>query len=406
MSFLLRHFFPRNGSFGFEALRAACYSNYGGADLGEVIAICSRIPSGDEESWLREWRAAADRAAAGAQESLSVGNTISAREAFLRASNYYRTAEFYRRENPTDDGVAAALSDSCTKMFISAVNLMPYTFEEIKIPYEKATLPGFLMCPQGVSAPRPTIIFNGGFDSVMEEAWFAIAAPALERGFNVLAFDGPGQGQALRQQGLVFRPDWECVITPVMDYALDRPEIKPDKVVLFGWSMGGYLIARASTREHRAAAVILDDGVYDFGSAFHRELPPLAAYMLHQNWNFPINLLAKVMSYLSTGSKWGMGNARWAFGVDTMSEVLRKVKDYTLVGRVEDIATPTLVLNAPDDHFLKGQPQKLFDKLKCEKSFVEITRHEGGSMHCHMGTFSRLHQVIFDYLSPRMHDDH
>ena len=40
----------------------------------------------------------------------------------------------------------------------------------------------------------------------------------------MLAFDGPGQGGALRQKGLVFRPDWEAVISPVIDYALTRPE--------------------------------------------------------------------------------------------------------------------------------------------------------------------------------------
>jgi dipeptidyl aminopeptidase/acylaminoacyl peptidase len=291
MSFLLKHFFPRNGSFGFEALRAASYSNYGGADLGEVIAICSRISSGDEENWMREWRAAADHAARCAQESLSAGNNISAREAFLRASNYYRTAEFYRRQDPKQDRLAEELSRLSTESFTSAMRLMAHNFDEIQIPYEKTTLPGFFMSPPGPPVPRPTIIFNGGFDSVREEAWFAIAAPALDRGFNILAFDGPGQGEALRRQGLVFRPDWECVLSPVVGYALSRSETAADKIVLFGWSMGGYLVARAATSEHRAAAIILDDGVFDFGSAFHRALPSLAGYMLKQHWDYPVELL-------------------------------------------------------------------------------------------------------------------
>lgn len=45
----------------------------------------------------------------------------------------------------------------------------------------------------------------------MSEGWFAIGAAALARGYNFLAFDGPGQGAAIRRQHLYFRPDWEHV---------------------------------------------------------------------------------------------------------------------------------------------------------------------------------------------------
>ncbi|KAH8746199.1 Alpha/Beta hydrolase protein [Diaporthe sp. PMI_573] len=388
-----------NSSFGYEALRAAGYSNYGGADIAEVISICSRIRSGNEADWMREWKGAADRAATSAQESQTVGNVVSASEAFLRASNYYRTAEFYLRDDPTNNKAVLELSGLCAETFVSALELMPYSLEKIEIPYEKTTLPGYFIHPAGVPVPRPTIIFNGGFDSVKEEAWFAIAAPAVQRGFNVVAFDGPGQGEALRRQGLVFRPDWENVVTPVMDYTLGRPEVESSKVVIFGWSMGGYLAARAAAGEHRAAALILDDGVFDFSSAFYNKLPGLAKLMIDRQWDSSIEVLTKPGLYLDTQFKWGMLNAKWTFGAATVAEFFRKVKEYTLAGRVESIITPTLVLDAPDDHFLKGQPELLFEKLTCEKTLVQTTREEGASTHCHLGAFSRLHQVIFDHLS-------
>ena len=96
MANLLIGHFPNNPSFGFEALRAAGYANIGAADIGEVIYICSQIPGGDEVSWFRERNAAAERAITNARMSLTRSNKIGAREAFLRASNYYRTAEFYK----------------------------------------------------------------------------------------------------------------------------------------------------------------------------------------------------------------------------------------------------------------------------------------------------------------------
>ena len=48
-------------SFSFEALRAAGFANYGGADLGEVIVTAGAIPEGDEGAWHREWKATAQR---------------------------------------------------------------------------------------------------------------------------------------------------------------------------------------------------------------------------------------------------------------------------------------------------------------------------------------------------------
>ncbi len=65
------------------------------------------------------------------------------------------------------------------------------------------------------------------------------AIAAVRRGYNCLTFEGPGQGEVIREQGLPFRYDWEKVVTPVVDYALSRPEVDPRKVALFGISLGG-----------------------------------------------------------------------------------------------------------------------------------------------------------------------
>ncbi|KAF2010994.1 alpha/beta-hydrolase [Aaosphaeria arxii CBS 175.79] len=355
MAGILKHFYPSNASFGYEALRAVGYSNYGGADIAGVIAICSRIRSGDEESWMAEWKEAADFAMKLGRDSLALGNIRSAEEAFLRASNYYRTADFYRRTAPFDDEISKDLVKLCNGAFLSAMKLTGYPFEEIKIPYQDTTLPGFILRCDANSTPRPTIIFNGGFDSVGEESWFAIAAPALRRGCNILAFDGPGQGRALREQHLFFRHDWENVLTPVVDFALTRPEFDEKKLVLFGWSMGGYLAARATTSEHRFAAVILDDGVFDFGSAFSASVPSAIQYLIRNKWDKLVGFLLKMASKFDTGMRWGLLNGKWTFGLSSAAELFREVGKYNLNGIVEDIVTPTLVLDAPDDHFLKGE---------------------------------------------------
>lgn len=398
MSSGLLHFFPKNPSFGYEALRAAGYAKCGAADLGEVIAICSRIPSGNEDAWLQEWKSGGDRALANAKASLGAQNTLGAREAYLRASNYYRTAEFYRRESPSDDETSAALAEESARMFYSAMELMPHITERVAIPYEETTLPATVMRPKNGKDARPTVIVNGGFDNPREEIGHAFGLAALEMGFNVILFDGPGQGEALRKQRLVFRPDWESVMTPVVDYAHAQDFIDKDKLVIMGLSMGGYLVARAAAFEHRAAAVVVNDGVYDFGSAFWKQTPAIGKFLTRNGWDGTMNMLMRLYMRVDTGFKWGILNSLWAFGLSSEVDVLRVVEDYKLESLVDQIKTPMLVLDAPDDHFLKGQPAELFKRLSCKKTFVEMSREEGASVHCHMASASRLNQVIFDYL--------
>ena len=78
-----------------------------------------------------------------------------------------------------------------------------------------------------------------GYDSNINEMFVAHSGAALRRGYNVLLFDGPGQGRNLIRDGLPMRPDWENVVRPVLDYALERSEVDADRIVLAGWSWGG-----------------------------------------------------------------------------------------------------------------------------------------------------------------------
>lgn len=45
-----------------------------------------------------------------------------------------------------------------------------------------------------------TLLVHGGFDSTLEELYSSTAAPALERGYNCLTFEGTGQGNVIRKQ--------------------------------------------------------------------------------------------------------------------------------------------------------------------------------------------------------------
>ncbi|WAJ45313.1 alpha/beta hydrolase [Mycobacterium sp. Aquia_216] len=390
-----------NASFSFEALRTAGFANYGGADLGEVVATAQAIPEGDETSWHREWKAVAERAEELGRKSLADGHRVSAREALLRASNYYRTAEFFLRDDPGRDPEVALLSGRSSDAFVTAMSLFGFGFErDVSIPYQETSLPGYFFLVDDSGRPRPTIIYNSGFDSTLEESYFAIAAAALARGYNVLAFDGPGQGAALREQGLVFRPDWEAVIRPVIDYALTRPEIAEHQITLFGYSLGGYLVARAAAFDSRVAALILNGGIYDFYAAITNAMPPFLCEWIEQGKDDVAMPVIQLLMALDTQIRWALRNGMWAMGVDSVLDVPRAFKDYTLAGVADRITAPTLVLDADNDQFLKGEPHRAAQSLTtAETTLITLNAVHGAGEHCHMGAMSRLHQVVFDWLA-------
>jgi len=386
-------------SFSFEALRAAGFANYGGADLGEVLVAARAIPEGDEAAWHREWKAIAERVEALGRESLGAGHQVSAREALLRASNYYRTADFYRREDPWNDPEVAELSHRSRETFLTAIRLFDFTVVEVAIPYDGTTLPGYLYLVDDSDAPRPTVVYNSGYDSTLEESYFAIAAAALARGYNVLAFDGPGQGGALRKQRLVFRPDWEAVVTPVVDFALTRPEIDPTRIAIFGYSLGGYLVARAAAFDDRIAAVILDDGVYDFHAAVVGAMPPFVSQWIADGNDAAANQVLALLMSADTQVRWALSNGMWVMGADSTADLARKFRLYTLAGIADRITAPALVLDAENDQFFKGQPARVAEEMVNSKAtLVTLRESEGAGEHCHMGAMGRVHQVIFDWL--------
>ena len=187
-------------TFSLQLLRAMGETYYKGADIGECLSTAYRIKEGDFESWYTEWLKTAKRVHKYAEDCLAAGHKISAREAYLRASNYYRVAEFLLI-NSEDPRIQTTWGSS-KECFSSAGKLFSPPFESIEIPYEGTTLPGYLYHVKDNinTTPRPTLIVHGGFDSTLEELYTSAAAPALERGCNCLTFEGPGQGGVIRKQ--------------------------------------------------------------------------------------------------------------------------------------------------------------------------------------------------------------
>jgi pimeloyl-ACP methyl ester carboxylesterase len=390
--------FSKDHAYNFEALRAAGGAPYSGADIGEVVATMRIVRRGNDASWLRAWSATADRVARIGEEALSSGRRVSAREAFLRASNYYRNAEFFQRAAPATDPEVLRLSRRSRQTFASALELFDIPATVVAIPYGQTTLPGYLFLVDDSPLERPTVIYTNGYDSTAEESWFAIAAAAIRRGYNVLAYDGPGQGAVIREQGITFRPDWENVLGPVMDFAAAHPAIDPTAIAHFGYSLGAYLVARTATVDDRAAALILDDGLLDFHQAYVNAIPGPVMKLIKRKRDRIPNILLQLMTRFNTQARWGLNNGMWTIGGASYADFVRQTHAYSLADTANRITVPTLVLDAEDDQFLAGQPDALAEAMTAPVTMARLTRDQGAGEHCHVGALALAHQVMFDWL--------
>ncbi len=384
--------------FDAQFVRALAYATQSGAELGECVETARRIKKTDPDLWYSEWLATAEQLESMAESSARAGRRVSARSAYLRASNYYRTAGLFLMGSPVDERFRST-SHRQTDTFRRAAALLDLPPDILQIPYEDTTLPGYFFRASDDGEPRATVILTDGYDGTVEELYFSSAVAALSRGYHVLAFDGPGQGSVILDQQIPFRPDWEAVVTPVVDFALTLPEVEPTKIALQGWSFGGYLAPRAASVEHRLAACISDCGPYDLFDAMTARLPGVLAHGLEDGSAMAGRVLETALraALKNPSGGWALRRNLWVHDVADPTDFLALAPEYTLKGREHQIQCPTFLCATEGDQ-LSAQVEILADRLACPTEYVLFTAAEGVTGHCEMSGRSVFHRRAYDWL--------
>jgi pimeloyl-ACP methyl ester carboxylesterase len=365
-----------------------------GADLGECLAAAQRIKQAHYDSWYQEWWATAERAAQLAEACLAKGHRASAREAFLRASEYYRAAFFFCRRD-LDDARLLSAWRNCRTCFRRAATLFDHPCETVDIPYEGVTLSGYFLSPGPAGKSRPTVICPSGYDDPVEEFYFLAAAPLLRRGYNCLIFEGPGQGGSLYEKRLYFRPDYEVVVAAAVDFALARRDVDPGRLVLLGRSFGGYLAPRAATGEQRLAALIADPGQMGPGVQIRKFLAPELLDKVTKDDPTADPLFDAMLQDPHKREFYGARMA--AHGTATMRAWLRQLGAYTLEGREHLIRCPTLI-TFNDADFTGNTSRQLYEALQCPKQFLLFKDVQGAGGLCQGLGQMLFNQAAFDWL--------
>jgi len=397
----LTAFFKDEGfQFATEIALGASYHRC--ADVGEVLATIDGVKDGDFDSWCDAWIETAERVEAAAAEAEAAGHRISAREAWQRASTYFDKAAFYML-GTRDPDRWTPIWRRHRQCFERAAALHDPPFERVEIPYEDTALEGWFFPARDEGGDgeqrRRLLLLNNGSDGTVLDMWVQGAAGATARGWHCLAYDGPGQGQAFHEQGLYFRPDWEAVVKPVVDYALSRPDVDSERIALSGVSQAGYWVPRAVAFEHRIAAAVADPGVVDVSTAMTDALPGSLRKHLEAGDVEKFNRQMDWGERFSKQNRFTLEFRGAPYGAKTPYDMFHAALSYRLDDEtLAAIRCPMLITDPEGEQFWPGQSHQLYEALDSPKALVEFTAAEGGDSHCEPKAISLRDQRILDWL--------
>ncbi|GKS10087.1 alpha/beta hydrolase [Paenibacillus chitinolyticus] len=316
----------------------------------------------DTESWYATW--------------LEYAVMREARQDYDLASAYYQAAEFYLApSDPRKENMYRKYRETFYKGFDD------FAYESYQIPYEHAALPAIKLVTPGADK---TLLVFGGYDSYMEEL---VKMMNFIRGipYNLIVFDGPGQGTALKN-GLKFIHNWEKPVAAVIDY------FKLDRVSIMGASWGGYLAMRAAAFEKRIDKVIAFNIFYSGLDALKIGMPDemwdKLTSLLAANEAGPFNAIIEKMMASNIDLNWKVTKGMENTGETTPFALMKNFEKHTMAGIGPFINQDVLLLAGEDDQYVPISRLPQIQQELCNAGSITtkiFTKATGGEQHCQAG---------------------
>jgi cephalosporin-C deacetylase-like acetyl esterase len=200
-------------------------------------------------------------------------------------------------------------------------------------------------------------------------------------------------------QGLAFRPDWEKVITPVVDFALSLPGVDPERIILKGLSFGGALAPRAAAFEKRIKVCIANPGVLNWGEAMYEHFEDYPGFLeLLDVSPEAFDAAAEGLTRVWPVAGWWFREAAWKHDATSPADLMMKLREFDNQGVVDRIDCKVLIMDGTAEDATPGQAKKLYDALSSPKDYMLFTAEDTGLLHCQTGALSLASQRMFDWL--------
>ena len=386
-----------NPEFEFKLLRQLGLITYGGATFGECYEVALSMRTWDLEGWVGEWAGLAASVEERGNRALERGHSISAKESFLRATNYYHAAEYYAL---IAGGDHVTYGEQCAEVFAKTFPLLTHHAEAIAVEADGHSYPCYFFSPDDSGKARPTIMLVPGIESCGEEQYFYAAVSALRRGYNAFVFQGPGQTGMMRyDRQSHLRHDFEVPLQEALDYLAARKDVDDSRLALMGSGLGGYFASRVAVFDSRVKALIVNPPFVNLHRIF-------LALIGHRATKVDVSLNdihELPTSVLRTDMKLFVLNMCRRFGVSRLQELIQATRQYTVEDLLYRIHCPALAVYGDAAYpELEDQARLFHEKIGSEDSeCVSIPSIHVADAHDHVGNIALLNQTMFDWLDER-----
>jgi pimeloyl-ACP methyl ester carboxylesterase len=324
-------------------------------------------------------------------EMLKLAEQAISEDRLVNAAFYYRAAEFYTFQGDPDKDL---LYDKFIDLFYKAFE--NEEIERFEVPYQDTFLPA-MKIPPVRDKKKGTIVIHGGFDSFIEEfySWMSFFS---DYGYEVFAFEGPGQGGARKKYGLVLDYRWEKPAKAVLDY------FQLNDVTWLGISMGGWFCFRAAAFEPRIKRVIASGIAFDYTQFPNFVARKMMIFFFKHLRNFTNKVTIKKMEKDGMHA-WSIGNLMYISDKKTpmdAADVAFQMNEKNL--HSEWVKQDVLILTGREDHFI---PFKMLAKqvkaLTNAKSVTSriFTKQEQAQNHCQIGNIGLALDVMVKWIEEK-----
>lgn len=331
------------------------------------------------------------------REFLALAEEAEKDERRLHAATCFRAAEFFMVPDDPD-------KQRAYQRFVDLFEELRAgeAWERREVPYADGALPVLHLPAPEPAGPKDVVLVHGGFDSFMEEL-YGHADFLRQAGYEVILFEGPGQGAALKHHGLPMTPEWEHPVAAVIDH------FGLEQCSLLGLSLGGCLAPRAAAFEPRIRRVIawdvLDDFLDCFAHARGRALGSVLRAGVALGARRLLDGLAARRMERDTMIAWAIPHGMHVMGVDSPYEFFCKVRRFDTAPYSSRIRQDFLLLAGARDHYVPlRQFHRQARRLVNVRSFTGriFTEAEQAQNHCQVGNVGLALRTIVGWLDERV----
>ena len=400
---VIRSGFYRDPDLDYQTRGALGRAVRGAGEVGEVLATVAAISR--RSQWPAAWQRTAVRAQAEAAKARGAGHLVSARSGYLRAATYWSCVVDGLTSKPDSAEMLTAFHNH-RRCWDDFVDCSQGAHQRVSVPCGTTSLPGYLLRPDASGARRPTLIVTNGSDGAISDLWGAAAAGALDRGWNAFLFDGPGQQSMLFDSHTHFRPDWEAVLTPVIDTLIARDDVDADRLTGYGISQGGFWLPRALAHEHRLVAAVADPGVVDLSASWTKSLGGSMNASLEKGDRAAFNRGMELATRIPSLRRTLTARAR-PYSHGDWFDLYTSIAQYRIdEAQAAAITTPVLATDPDDEQFWPGQSRRLVEMVRAGGGQAELVRFTAGEgANFHVQPMGRLltENRMFDWLEEHVH---